>query len=127
MHIGTLQTEKEEQNKEVQLRINKTRTEVQQAEVQHTAHVECLSEELVTEKQLRESLELELKKARFFESMYSAEMDALREEKMENIAIQGILHISCCLQTKQIIVVISCRLSPWSGCDSTDQHHHQSW
>ena len=127
LHIGTLQTEKEEQNKEVQLRINKARTEVQQAEVQHTAHVESLSEELETEKQLRESFELELKKARFFESKYSAEVDALREEEMEHIAIQGILHISCCLQVKQIIVVISCRLSPWSGCDSTDQHHHQSW
>ena len=124
LHIGTLQTEKEEQNKEVQLRII---TEVQQAELQHTAHVESLSEELETEKQLRESFELELKKARFFESMYSAEVDALREEKMEHIAIQGILHISCCLQIKQIIVVVSCRLSPWSGCDSTDQHHHQSW
>ena len=127
LHIGTLQTEKEEQNKEVQLRINKARTEVQQAEVQHTAHVESLSEELETEKQLRESFELELKKAQFFESMYSAEVDALREEKMEHIAIQGILHISCSLQVKQIIVVVSCRLSPWSGCDSTDQHHHQSW
>ena len=120
LHIGTLQTEKEGQNKEVQLHINKARTEVQQAEVQHTAHVECLSEELETEKQLRESLEQQLEKARFFESMYSAEVDALRKEKMEHIAIQGMLHISCCLQVKQIIVVISCRLSPWSGCDSTD-------
>ena len=127
LHIGTLQTEKEGQNKEVQLHINKARTEVQQAEVQQTAHVESLSEELETEKQLRESLEQQLEKARFFESMYSAEVDALREEKMEHIAIQGMLHISCCLQLKQIIVVISCRLSPWSGCDSTDQHHHQSW
>ena len=48
---------------------------MQQAEIRHTAHVD--SEELGTEKQLRES-------------MYSAEVEALHKEKMGHIAIRGI-------------------------------------